>query len=98
MLEFLLASIKAITVSAGVKETAKLALSTFIVYSTHFGAVKAYDTVCVPDGIYGYLQGLIAAGSPSCKFILDTVTVTQNHYSGVIIVGISRLLLSAIGI
>jgi hypothetical protein len=98
MLESLLASIKAITVSEGVKETSKLALSTFLVYSTHFGAVKAYHTVCVPDGVYGYLQGLISAGSPSCKFILDTITVTQNHYSGVIMVGISRLLLSAIGI
>ena len=98
MLEVIWASIKAITVSEGVKETAKLALSTFLVYSTHFGAVKAYDTICVPDGIYGYLQGLITAGSPSCKLILDTVTVTQNHYSGVIMVGISRLLLSTIGI
>jgi hypothetical protein len=98
MLEFLLDSIKAITVSPGFKEAAKLSLSTFMVYSTHFGAVKAYHTVCVPDGLYGYLQGLITAGSPSCKFILDTITVTQNHYSGVIMVGISRLLLSAIGI
>lgn len=82
----------------GFKEISKLALSTFMVYSTHFTATKAYDKFCVPDGFYGYFQGLITAGSPACKFILDTATTTQNHYSGVIMVGISRLLLGFIGI
>lgn len=82
----------------GLQEASKLALSTFIVYSVHFGAVKAYDAFCVPDGVYGYLQGLITAGSPVCKFALDTVTSTQNHYSGVILVGVSRVLLGLIGI
>ena len=82
----------------GLQEASKLALSTFIVYSVHYGAVKSYDTFCVPDGVYGYLQGLVTAGSPVCKFVLDTVTSTQNHYSGVLLVGISRLLLGLIGI
>jgi hypothetical protein len=82
----------------GLQEASKLALSTFIVYSVHFGAVKAYDKFCVPDGVYGYFQGLVTAGSPVCKFALDTITSTQNHYSGVILVGISRLLLGLIGI
>lgn len=80
------------------KEASRLALSTFMVYSVHFGAVKAYDAFCVPDGVYGYLQGLITTGSPVCKFVLDTVTSTQNHYSGVILVGVSRVLLGLIGI
>jgi hypothetical protein len=80
------------------KEASRLALSTFIVYSVHFGAVKTYGAFCVPDGMYGYLQGLITTGSPVCKFVLDTITSTQNHYSGVILVGVSRLLLGMIGI
>ena len=79
-------------------EASTLALSTFMVYSVHYGASKVYGRFCVPDGIYGYLQGLITAGSPACKFVLDTVTSTQNHYSGVLLVGISRLLLGLIGI
>lgn len=93
-----LVMLEAILANEGLKEVSKLALSTFMVYTTHFGATKAYDKFCVPDGFYGYLQGLITAGSPACKFILDTATTTQTHYSAVIMVGISRLLLRFIGI
>jgi hypothetical protein len=69
-----------------------------LVYSAHYGTAKIYDNVCVPDGIQGYLQGFITTSSPWCKMALDIMKTTENHYSSVILVGVSRLLLSGVGI
>ena len=82
----------------GLSELGKTLLSVVLVYSTHYGTAKIYDTVCVPDGVTGYLQGLITTSSPWCKMALDIMKTTENHYSAVILVGLSRLLLSGIGI
>jgi len=79
-------------------EATKLVASTLLVYSAHFAACKAYTTFCIPDGVFGYIQGLLTTGSPLCKVALDTVNATQNQYSGILLVGLSRLLLSALGI
>ncbi len=82
----------------GLGELGKALLSVLLVYSTHYGTSKIYDTVCVPDGVTGYLQGLITTSSPWCRMTLDIMKTTENHYSSVILVGLSRLLLSGIGI
>ena len=79
-------------------ELAKTLLSVVLVYSTHYGTAKIYDNVCVPDGVTGYLQGFITTASPWCKMALDVMKTTENHYSSVILVGLSRLLLSGVGI
>ena len=81
-----------------VKELFKALLSVILVYSAHYGTAKIYDNVCVPDGVTGYLQGFITTSSPWCKMALDIMKTTENHYSAVILVGLSRLLLSGIGI
>jgi hypothetical protein len=82
----------------GLSELMKALLSVVLVYSTHYGTAKVYDSVCVPDGIAGYLQGFITTASPWCKMGLDIMKTTENHYSAVILVGLSRLLLAGVGI
>ena len=82
----------------GFAELMKTLLSVLLVYSTHYGTAKIYDGVCVPDGVAGYLQGLIPTSSPWCKMALEIMKTTENHYSAVILVGLSRLLLAGIGI
>lgn len=82
----------------GIRELFKILLSVLLVYSTHYGTAKIYDNVCVPDGVAGYLQGLITTSSPWCKMALDIMKTTENHYSAVILVGLSRLLLQGVGI
>ena len=84
--------------STSLNELFKILLSVILVYSAHYGTSKIYDNVCVPDGIQGYLQGLITTSSPWCKMALDIMKTTENHYSSVILVGLSRLLLSGVGI
>lgn len=82
----------------GISELGKTLLSVILVYSTHYGTAKIYDSVCVPDGLTGFLQGLITTSSPWCKMALEIMKTTENHYSAVILVGLSRLLLSGVGI
>jgi hypothetical protein len=82
----------------GMNELGKALLSAILVYTTHYGTAKIYDSVCVPDGVSGYIQGLITTSSPWCKMTLDIMKTTENHYSAVILVGLSRLLLAGIGI
>ena len=82
----------------GLAELGKTLLSVVLVYSTHYGTAKIYDNVCVPDGLTGYLQGFITTSSPWCKMALEIMKSTENHYSAVILVGLSRLLLAGIGI
>ena len=87
-----------LVVAFGLKELFKALLSVILVYSTHYGTAKIYDNVCVPDGLGGYLQGFITTSSPWCKMALDIMKSTENHYSTVILVGLSRLLLAGVGI
>lgn len=82
----------------GAKEVLKILLSVILVYTTHYATAKVYDNLCVPDGMTGYLQGFITTASPWCKMSLDIMKATENHYSSVILVGLSRTLLSGIGI
>jgi hypothetical protein len=82
----------------GPKELMKMLLSVVLVYSAHYATSKVYDNLCVPDGLTGYLQGFITTASPWCKMSLDIMKATENHYSSVILVGLSRILLSGVGI
>ena len=82
----------------GPKELMKMLLSVVLVYSANYATSKVYDNLCVPDGLTGYLQGFITTASPWCKMSLDIMKATENHYSSVILVGLSRILLSGVGI
>jgi hypothetical protein len=64
--------------------------SAIISYSAHYGMAKAYSYACVPDGIYGFLQGMITSGSPVCQASVQVISATQVSYSQLILMGISR--------
>jgi hypothetical protein len=71
-------------------------ISALISYSAHYTATKVYSTACVPDGVYGFLQGLVTSGSPVCQVGIQVMTATQVSYSTVIMMGISRLILDTV--
>jgi hypothetical protein len=79
-------------------EVARSGLSVILVYTSHYGATKVYDGLCVPDGLVGYLQGFITTASPWCKLTLDFMKATENQYSTAILLGVSRLAMGALGI
>ena len=87
-----------VVTKVGLRELFKTLLAILLVYSTHYGTSKIYDNVCVPDGLTGYLQGLITTSSPWCRMALDIMKTTENHYSSVILVGLSRIFLAGIGV
>ena len=80
------------------KELVKAGASVLLVYSTHYGSTKVYDQVCVPDGLYGFLQGMITTASPWCKLTLDVMKATENQYTTAVMLGISKIILGAVGI
>lgn len=79
-------------------ELAKVGASILLVYSTHYGTTKLYNLVCVPDGFLGYLFGFVTTSSPWCRLILEIMKVTENQYSTIILLVLSRLLLKGLGI
>lgn len=87
-----------LTKNEALSELAKTGLSVLLVYSTHYGTAKLYNTVCVPDGFLGYLFGFVTTASPWCKFMLEIMKVTENQYSTIILVVLSRLVLKVLGI
>jgi hypothetical protein len=87
-----------LTKNEALNELAKTGMSVLLVYSTHYGTTKLYNTVCVPDGFVGYLFGFVTTASPWCKFMLELMKVTENQYSTIILIVLSRLVLKLLGI
>jgi len=58
---------------------AKTAVSALIAYTAHYTGAKLYNHLCVPDGILGYLQGMVSAGSPVCQAGISVISNTQEH-------------------
>ena len=71
----------------------KAAGSAILSYGTHYAMTKAYNYACVPDGVYGFLQGMITSGSPVCQAGVQVISSTQVSYSQLIIMGISRVVI-----
>ena len=70
--------------------------SALISYSTHYGMTKLYNAACVPDGLWGFLQGMVTSGSPVCQLGVQVISSTQVSYSSIIMMGISRILLDIV--
>jgi hypothetical protein len=70
--------------------------SALISYSTHYGVAKLYNTACIPDGIWGFLQGMVTSGSPVCQVGVQLMSATQVSYSSVVMMGISRIILDVV--
>jgi hypothetical protein len=73
------------------KQTFTILASLLMVYTTHYSSAKIYDTLCVPDGPQGYIQGFFTTASPWCRLVLDIMKNTENQYSTAVLVGISYL-------
>ncbi len=74
----------------------KGAATALISYTAHYGMVKAYSAACVPDGVWGWAQGIVSAGSPVCQAGITVISNTQIAYGTVITMGITRLLLDLV--
>ena len=70
--------------------------SALISYSAHYGVAKLYNTACIPDGMWGFLHGMITAGSPVCQVGVQVMSATQVSYSSVVMMGISRIILDVV--
>jgi len=67
--------------------------SAAVAYSVHYSSAKLYDYFCVPDGVYGFVQGMFTTGSPVCQAGLAVVSNTQMSYSTLITIGLTRMVL-----
>jgi hypothetical protein len=74
----------------------KAIASAVIAYSVHYSTVKIYTTVCVPDGLWGYVQGLVTMGSPMCQAGVQIIQSTQVSYSSMLMFGLTRLALDVV--
>ena len=70
--------------------------SALISYTAHYATIKAYSEFCVPNGVQGFLQGLVSTGSPVCQVGVQAISATQVSYTTVIMMGLSRIFLDAI--
>ena len=71
-------------------------VSGLLAYSVHYGILKAYSSYCIPDGTWGFLQGLLSAGSPVCQSMLNIGAQTQISYSSFVLVAVSRVFVDMI--
>ena len=74
----------------------KTGLSILMVYSSHYGATKFYNTICVPDGLSGFFFGFITTASPWCRLSLELMKLTENQYSTIILIVLSALFMKAL--
>jgi hypothetical protein len=79
-------------------EAAKTGLSVLTVYSAHYATAKLYNGICVPSGFAGYIFGFITTSSPWCRLMLELMKLTENQYSTIVLIAVSRLLIQALGI
>jgi hypothetical protein len=81
-----------------INELIKTGGSILAVYSVHYATAKSYNLVCVPGGVTGFLFGFVTTASPWCKFMLEIMKVTENQYSTIILIVLSRLFMQALGV
>jgi hypothetical protein len=74
----------------------KSAASALLAYSTHYGVTKIYNHICVPDGLIGYLSGIVSTGSPVCQAGIQVISNTQVSYSSMILMGITRIVVDLV--
>jgi hypothetical protein len=65
--------------------------SVVLTYVAHYGMVKIYSALCVPEGFAGFFQGFLMTGSPLCQSGVQLISATQVSYSTLITMGLARL-------
>lgn len=77
-------------------EVGKTVATILLTYSAHYASTKAYSSFCVPDGLWGYVQGLLTTGSPMCTATLTYASNSQNSYATIITMAVSRIAIELI--
>ena len=71
-------------------------VAALISYSAHYGVTRVYTYICIPDGFYGYLQGIITTASPICATLLSVMSHSHITYSTLIVTSLARILVDGI--
>jgi hypothetical protein len=69
------------------------AASALLTYGLHYTALKAYNYFCLPQGMLGFLQGMVLVGSPICQSAQTIVTSSQVSYTALLTTGIARMII-----
>ena len=77
-------------------EIGKTHATNVVTYTAHYASTKAYSSFCVPDGLWGYVQGFLTTGSPLCSATLTYASNSQNSYATIITMAVSRIAIELI--
>lgn len=75
---------------------AKIVLTAALTYGTHYGITKAYSEYCIPDGIEGFLRGMLTTGSPVCTAVFNAMSHTQASYGTILLTTLSSAVASLV--
>ena len=64
----------------GFKTCAKALCVALFIHFSHYVAINAYSTLCVPCGAKGYMMSLFTVASPPCAFLLKVAVALQDLY------------------
>ncbi len=71
-------------------------MAALISYSTHYGVTRVYTYFCIPDGFYGFLQGIVTTASPICATLLGVMSHSHITYSTLIVTSLAKILVDSI--
>jgi hypothetical protein len=78
------------------KELGKMSAAGLMAYTIHYGTTKFYNGLCIPDGVYGFIQGMVTTGSPWCELAMKVSSHSSTLYVNFVLIGMSRMLIELI--
>jgi hypothetical protein len=78
------------------KELGKMSAAGLMAYTIHYGTTKFYNELCIPDGVYGFIQGMVTTGSPWCELAMRVSSHSSTLYVNFVLIGMSRMLIELI--
>ena len=82
--------------SISMQALAKLVLTAALTYGTHYGITKVYSEYCIPDGLVGFLRGILTTGSPICTAVFNAMSHTQASYGTIVLTSLSSTIASLV--
>jgi hypothetical protein len=74
----------------------KTLLTAVLTYAAHYGITKAYSSFCIPNGIEGFLYGMISTGSPVCTVVFNAMSHTQASYGTILLTSLTSTVASMV--
>lgn len=65
-------------------------------YGVHYASARLYDFYCIPHSLTDVVHTIVSTASPTCTFLLNTMTLTQNNYAVVLTATLTSALGSAL--